>query len=320
MAQTKLADMIVPEKFYAYVVQKTLEKSRLFQSGLIVDMTQQLIDELGGKLVNMPFFNDLTGEDEVVDDSDDIQIDGVSTGSDVAVKLYRARAYGGSDLAADLAGADPMDVIASNFGTWWARRFQTVLLSTLKGALSSTGMAGNTLDLTKLTNADAQNFDADSFIDATHMLGDEEGTLRAVACHSDTLKAMKKADLIDTIKDSEGGDDINVYMGKTVIVDDSMPHDAGVYTTYIFGPGAVGYGEKAPKNPVEADRDPLKGGGFDYIVQRRQFVLHPRGIKWIGNSAKATPSNAELATPANWERVVEPKAVRLVKFVHKIAA
>ena len=111
MAQTKLSDMIVPEIFHNYVVQKTLEKSRVYQSGIIVNMTDQLIDQLGGTTVNMPFFNDLQGNDEVVDESQDITVAGVTTGKEVAVKLYRARAYGGTDLAADLAGADPMNVV-----------------------------------------------------------------------------------------------------------------------------------------------------------------------------------------------------------------
>ncbi|MCB1466636.1 MAG: coat protein [Rhizobiaceae bacterium] len=319
MAQTKLSDMIVPEIFHSYVVNKTLEKSRVYQSGIITNMTDQLIDQLGGTTVNMPFFNDLTGNDEVVDESQDISVAGVSTGKEVAVKLYRARAYGGTDLAADLAGADPMNVVMDRFADWWARKMQTTLLATLKGAMSAANMSANALDISALTGG-AQYFDGDSFIDATHMLGDEEGSLTAVAVHSDTLKAMKKADLIDYIKPSDGGADVPVYMGKAVIVDDGMPVTSGTYTTYVFGPGAIGYGEKAPKVPVEADRNPLVGGGWEYIVQRRQFVLHPRGLKWQGTPAKATPDNSELAVGTNWTRAVaEQKAVRMVKFVHKLA-
>lgn len=318
MAATNLANMIVPEIFNQYVVQRTLEKSRLFQSGIAEDMTAVLIDELGGKTVNMPFFNDLTGDDEVVDDADTISVANITTGKDVAVKLYRARAYGGTDLAADLAGADPMNVIIDRFADYWARRFQVTLLKTLEGSMSAASMSGNVLDISGLAGA-AAYFDGDSFIDATHLLGDEETGLRAVAVHSDTLKAMKKADLIDYIKPSDGGADIPTYMGKEVLVDDGMPVSSGNYTTYVFGPGAIGYAEKAPKNPVEADRDALVAGGYDYIVQRRQFVMHPRGIKWKGTPAKATPSNTELATNTNWERVYESKAIRIVKFVHKLA-
>jgi hypothetical protein len=317
MAFTKLADMIVPEIFHSYVVQKTMEKSRLFQSGLIANQTEMLIDQLGGKTVNMPFFNDLTGADEVVDDTTDITVAGVTTGKDVAVKLYRARAYGGTDLAADLAGADPVNVIVDRFADYWQRRFQAALLSTLAGAMGSTLMSPNVFDISGLTGG-AEFFDGDSFIDATHRLGDENSALTAIAAHSDTVKAMKKADLIDFVKPSTGGKEVPVYMGKAVIEDDSMPVSTGVYTTYIFGAGAIGYGEKAPKNPVEVGRDPLKGGGQDYIVQRRQFVMHPLGVKWVGTPAGPTPTNAELATVGNWTRVYDPKVIRIVAFKHKI--
>lgn len=319
MAQTKLSDMIVPEVFHSYVQQLTTQKSRLFQSGIVTDLSDQLIDQLGGTTVNMPFFNDLAGADEVVDDSQTISIGNVTTGSDVAVRLYRARAYGGSDLAADLSGADPMNVIASRFATWWANRMQVALLSVLAGAMGAASMSGNVLDISALTGG-AEDFDGDSFIDATHMLGDEETNLTAVAIHSDTLKAMKKADLIDYILPSDGGKEIPTYMGKSLIVDDGMPVSSGVYTTYLFGPGAIGYGEKAPKTPVESDRDPLVGGGYEYMVMRRQFVLHPRGVKWIGTSTLATPSNSELATTGNWSRVYDSKTIRLVAFKHKLAA
>ena len=48
--------------------------------------------------------------------------------------------------------------------------------------------------------------------------------------------------------------------------------------------------------------------------------MHPRGVKWIGTPVKSTPGNAELATPANWTRVWQPKNIRIVKFVHKLPA
>ena len=103
------------------------------------------------------------------------------------------------------------------------------------------------------------------------MLGDEQGGLNGVAVHSLTLKAMVKADLIDFVPDSQGKLTIPTYLGKTVLVDDSMPvTGAGanrVFTTYIFGPGAIGYGERRPKVPVEVERQALKGMGQEYIVE-----------------------------------------------------
>ncbi|QOZ17883.1 coat protein [Bradyrhizobium sp. CCBAU 21365] len=318
--------MIVPTKFNKYVQVLSTQKSELFQSGIITDLSSVIDAEIEGKTVNMPFFNDLDASDaeQILDDTTDLTVSKMTTGQDVAVKLLRGKAFGSSDLAADLSGADPIDAIANRFADWWNKRMQTALLATLAGAMGSTDMAANVNDISTLTGG-AENFDADSFIDAAFLLGDEQGGLNAVAVHSLTLKAMVKADLIDFVPDSQGKLTIPTYLGKTVIVDDSMPvTGAGanrVFTTYIFGPGAVGFGEKSPKVPVEVERQALKGMGQEYIVNRRQWVMHPRGVKWLGtNQAGVTPSNTELADVANWKRVYDAKIIRIVAFKHKLAA
>jgi hypothetical protein len=321
MAEAKLADMIVPTEFNSYVELETTKKSRLFQSGIIQDLTSEIDAQLAGTTVNMPFFNDLDTDDAevVLTDTTDLTVSGITTGQDVAVKLLRGKAFGGTDIAGDLSGADPVSAIGNRFAQWWSRRMQAALLSTMKGAFAAASMSENVLDISGLTGG-AENFDADSFIDAAFLLGDEAGGLTAVGVHSATLKAMIKADLIDFVKDSTGVLDVPTYLGKEVIVDDSMPVTTGVYTTYLFGPGAIGYGTKSPKVPVEVERQALKGMGQEYIVNRKQWVMHPRGVKWKGTAAGPTPTNTELAVGTNWERVYESKLIRMVAFKHKLAA
>jgi hypothetical protein len=326
MTATALADMIVPTKFNKYVQVLSTQKSELFQSGIITDLSSVIDAEIEGKTVNMPFFNDLDASDaeQVLDDNSDLTVSKISTGQDVAVKLLRGKAFGSTDLAADLSGADPIDAIANRFADWWNKRMQTALLSALAGAMGAASMAANVNDISALTGG-AQYFDADSFIDSAFLLGDEQGGLTGVAVHSLTLKAMVKADLIDYIPDSQGKLTIPTYLGKSVIVDDGMPvSGAGatrIFTTYIFGPGAIGYGERSPKVPVEVERQALKGMGQEYIVNRRQWVMHPRGVKWLGGTqAGVTPANSELATATNWQRVYDPKIVRIVAFKHMLAA
>ncbi|MCP1757842.1 major capsid protein [Bradyrhizobium elkanii] len=326
MTETRLADMIVPTKFNKYVQTLSTQKSELFTSGIITDLTSVIDSEIEGKTVNMPFFNDLDASDseQVLDDSTDLTVGKMTTGQDVAVKLLRGKAFGTSDLAADLSGADPIDAIANRFADWWNKRMQTALLSTLSGAMGAASMAANVNDISGLTGG-AQYFDADSFIDSAFLLGDEQGGLTGVAVHSLTLKAMVKADLIDFVPDSQGKLTIPTYLGKSVLVDDSMPvSGAGatrIFTTYIFGPGAIGFGEKSPKVPVEVERQALKGMGQEYIVNRRQWVMHPRGVKWLGGTqAGVTPSNVELATATNWQRVYDAKLVRIVAFKHMLAS
>lgn len=316
---TQLADMIIPERFNDYIVERTAELSRLRNSAMLTDMSELLGDKMGGTTVNMPFFKDLSGDDQLVDDTDDLEIKSISTGSDIAAKLYRAQVFGATDLSADLSGADPIGAIVELFAQYWSRTEEKILLKVLQGAMSSSSMSSNVLDISQLAGA-ASVFDAESFLDACAKLGDRQDDLAAVAVHGDTYSLMKKLDLIDFIPDSESKKVIPTYMGHLLIVDDSMPKDNGVYDTYIFGNGCIGFAQAAPKNPVEFGRDPLINGGQDYVVHRRFFVMHPRGIKWVGTPAKATPSDTELADKDNWERVYEAKNIKIVRFRHKLVA
>jgi hypothetical protein len=281
MAATLLADVIVPELFNNYVIERTAQKSLLRQSGVIADMSELLGDKLGGTTVNMPFFQDLTGADEVVDDTANLTINNITTSQDVAVKLYRAKVFGASDLSGDLAGTDPMAAIATLFADWWVRTEQVTLLKTLEGAFGAASMSGNVLDITALTGG-AAVFDAEAFLDAIALLGDRQDELAGVIVHSDVYRLMKGADLITYIKPSEGEKMIPTYMGHYLLVDDTMPVSNGNYTTYIFGAGAIGYAQAPTKVPVEVGREALQGGGTDYIVNRKHFVMHPRGVKWQG--------------------------------------
>ena len=68
MAGTTLSDVIVPQLFTPYVIQKTMEKSALYNCGIIVNDTKfrRTGFTKASPLVNMPFFEDLTGESEPV--------------------------------------------------------------------------------------------------------------------------------------------------------------------------------------------------------------------------------------------------------------
>lgn len=68
---------------------------------------------------------------------------------------------------------------------------------------------------------------------------------------------------------------IPTYMGKRVIVDDGMPLDGDVFTSYIFGEGAIGLGNGAAPVPTETDRDALAGD--DILINRQHFVTSKRG-------------------------------------------
>lgn len=319
-AQTRIADVIVPEVFNPYVIQRTAELSALSQAGIISNNPElDALAAAGGKLINMPFWDDLSGEDEVLSDADDWALTPakIVAGQDVAALFMRGKAWAVNDLAKALSGDDPMAAVGSLVADYWARRRQALLFAMLKGVFASASMAGNLHDISE-SAGDAALISGETFVDATQKMGDAKEKLTAVGMHSAVVAYLTKRDLIQTLPDSEGKPTIKVFLNKRVIEDDGCPNEAGVYTTYLFGQGAIGLGNGAAPVPTETDRDKL--AGTDILINRQHFVLHPRGVKFTNASvAGASPSNTEAALAANWSRVYENKNIRIVCFKHKIA-
>ena len=92
---------------------------------------------------------------------------------------------------------------------------------------------------------------------------------------------------------------------------------ANAYPIYLFGAGAIAYNERQDAISLETDRDIILGQ--DILTSRRVFTMHPRGIKWTGDAAGVTPTNAELATGTNWELVEDAKNVLITKLIARVA-
>lgn len=314
MAKTKISDVIVPEVFNPYVVQRTMELSALYNSGIIANNPE--LDRLatsGGTTINMPYWEDLNGDDEVLSDSGALTPDKITAGQDIAVLLMRGKAWSANDLAKALSGSDPMAAIGDLVAEYWARMMQKTLIKLLDGAFTGTDMTNKVHDISSLSADNTIN--GETFLDALQLMGDAKDKLTGVVMHSATETQLRKNNLIQTELDSNNKP-ISLFMEKRVIVDDSCPVTSGAYTTYLFGQGAIGLGNGAAPVPTETDRDSLAGD--DILINRKHYILHPRGVKWIGSAAGSSPTNAELATGTNWSKVYEDKAIRMVKFVHKL--
>lgn len=318
MAATKIADVIVPEVFNPYVIERTTSLSALYNSGIIQTVPGlDILGQRGGTTIAMPFWNSLSGAEEVLSDTTPLGVDKVTASQDVAVLHARGKAWGVNDLAKALAGDDPMAAIGDQLAAYWAERWQAQLIATLGGVFAAASMSANVSDISAASGS-AAVISADTTVDAIYKLGDAAGGLAAFAMHSAVVAKLVKDDLIDFALDSQGRPTIPTYLGKRVIVDDGMPVSSGVYTSYLFGPGAIGYGEGNAPVPTETDRDSLQGE--DILINRRHFVLHPRGVKWVGTPAGVSPTNVELAVGTNWTRVYNAKNIRIVQFKARIAA
>lgn len=315
MAKTQISDVIVPEVFNPYVVQRTMELSALYNSGIISNNPE--LDRLassGGTTINMPYWEDLNGEDEVLSDDGALTPAKITAGQDIAVLLMRGKAWSANDLAKALSGSDPMAAIGDLVAEYRARRMQATLIKILTGAFAGTDMTNKVKDISAL-EGDLAKINGETFLDALQLMGDAKDKLTGVIMHSATETQLRKNNLIQTELDSNNKP-ISLFMEKRVIVDDTCPVTSGAYTTYLFGQGAIGLGNGAAPVPTETDRDSLAGD--DILINRWHNIIHPRGVKWIGTAAGASPTNEELAIGTNWSRVYEDKAIRMVKFIHKL--
>lgn len=311
---TKIADIIEPEVFNPYFINRTTEMARFYMGGIVSNDAQlNALATAGGRTITMPFWNDLTGNDEVLSDSNPLTPGKIDSGTDVARLHMRGRAWGANDLAQALSvgRADPMAAIGDLVAEYWARRMQALLLSSLTGVFAD-NTANDGADMT--AGADNVPFDANLFIDGQATFGDAIGGYSGVAFHPVIYHNLKKIDNISFEKQSEGALEVETYRGLRVIVDRNMPVTSGTYTTYLFGQGAIGFGQGAAPVPSETDRDSLLGE--DYLITRQHFILHPRGVAWQeGGVAGESPTNAEVAAAARWDRVYEREQVRIARIL-----
>lgn len=322
MAGTTLADVIVPELFNPYVINRTAERSALFQSGIITRTPE--FDRLASEAArthNMPFFEDLTGDAQNIVEGNKATVNKITSNKDVSTTIMRLQAWSATALAGALAGSDPMAAIGNLVADYWQREYQKNLIAILTGVFASDSMKDHVLDISTGTGK-AANMSASAFIDALQLMGDAQDKVTCVAMHSATKAYLKKQNLIVTERDSNSVE-FDTYQDRRVIVDDGCPVSNGVYTTYLFGIGAIAFGEGTPVDFVQSEvyRDPSLGAGEDTLYNRHAFIMHPRGVAWT-NKVRAnveSPSMAELKDATNWNRVYESKQVRLVAIKHKLS-
>jgi len=334
-----VADVIVPSVFSPYVQTLTEEKSRLISSGALArDSALDSALAGGGLTYNEPSFKDLDN------DADNVASDTLATTStpnkigsmtEIQVRLSRNNSWSSGDLAADLAGADPMGAIAGRVAAYWARRLQAAFVATITGVYADNAAAPTgtehvqndmTYDISGAGFTDGvTNFSAEAFLDAAVTMGDSMDDLSLVMMHSIVYNRALKNNLIDFIPDSTNAAaaKIPTFLGRQVIVDDGVTRSSGVFQTWLFGAGAIRMGMGSPKTPTEVDRKPDAGNGSgqETLYNRTEWIIHPVGYQYaVASPAKGGPSNAStsgnLAHLDSWVRVFpERKQIKMARLI-----
>lgn len=334
MATTRLSDIIDVKVFRDLPQVDGPEKTAFFDAGIVT--RNGLLDEIAsgpGKIVELPFWNDLDGSVEVNYSTDNPASSAtpqkINQGSQIARKAFVNQGWQAADLASELAmGGTAMEAIRARTDRYFARQWQRRLVAACNGLLAD-NVAANSGDMVVKVAAEATGsqtadtrFNRDAFTEAAFTMGDAKSGLTAIAVHSAVHKQMVKNDDIVYIPDSQGQLTIPTYMGLRVIVDDGMTVTAGTtsgfkYTSVLFGAGAFGYGVGSPEVPVEVERGAAAGdgGGIETLWVRNTWLLHPFGFQQTGTPAGVSFTNAELQAATSWARVLDRKLIPMAFLV-----
>lgn len=337
MASTLLSDVIIPAVYESYTAVDSPELTAFFQSGVAV--RNAVLDNAfsgGGNIVHLPFWKDIDATVEPnysTDNPADVSVPNKVVAGEMVARIAQSnQSYSAADLVSELAGSDPMQQVRNRFGTYWTRQWQRRLIATVRGVLAknvasfSSDMVNSVALETTVGVTSANLFSRKAFTGAAFTLGDAFGEILAIAVHSIVYKTMVDNDDITFERPSETDPNVPInlgnqpfFLGKRVIVDDGMPVIPGTtsgfkYVCALFGEGVIGYGEGSPKVPTEIFRAPDRGngGGVETLYERKSMIIHPFGHAFLsGSVAGQSPTNAELALAANWNRVIERKNVPL---------
>lgn len=335
MATTKLAQLYNPLPFDDGVDEDFTELNAFLRSGIMVEYSQYTeMANQGGMIGEIPFFKPLVTSAEPDYTTDDNTSFSTPLNTSTGKQIYRlakmGRAWSTMDFAREvgLVGMDPLAAITRKVAKYWAVITEKRLIAAATGVMAD-NIANDSSDMVNAIYSDAATpaattiISAEAILDTRQTAGDHQMMFSAIAMHSVTFNTLNKANLIDFIPDSRGEVNFPVYLGMSVVVDDSLTVTAGSnspsYTTILFAPGAFGFGRGRAEVPSEMDRVPSSGdgGGEDILYTRQNPIIHPQGFQFISGSISGnTATLAELAAAAQWDRVIDRKLTGMAFLVH----
>lgn len=327
-AVVQISDIYNPLTFGRRTQQAQLQLNRFLRSGIAVnDPLIQAQLGTGGNIGDMSNFAPLTtGEPNYSTDNPASDSTPANISSQLAKfrSAARNKSWSTMDLARELALQDPVAAITGRIGQYWATDDEQRLLASLLGILADNEANDNedmVIDVaTDSSDAvtDAERIGGERVIDGLQTMGDHKDKITTIAMHSAIHTRLQKQNLIAYVRDADQNIMFETYMGKRLIVDDSLPAVAGsnriTYTCIMFGPGAVATATGRVLVPSEMERKPASGdgGGQDIIYSRVHNVWAPYGFSFLSASvAGKSATYAELKLAANWNRVWERKNIPL---------
>lgn len=291
----------------------------------------------GSNQFTVPFYGVLGGDDDNYDGTSNMTVTDPTGGAQTGVVYGRMHAWRDKDFIRDFnSGANPMQQISSQVAKYWNKKRQNRLIGIMNGVFGISDDNTDLWDAWQLhtlniaaasgSATDANKVDAASAAEAVQKaVGDNSGIFSLAVMHSKVAFNLSKLGLLQFRKytDAAGIErtlNIADWNGYTVIVDDGVPQDATgsdiKYTTYLFGNGAIQRASAPVDTPVEVSRVVLEGGGYNLLATRLRETLHPNGFTYTLGSGVISPSDAQLATSAQWSLAgVDPKNIAMARII-----
>ncbi len=317
---TVLSDLIQRPQFMKGMLLASLRRSVFWNSGVIQTDSELTrgIQAKTGTSMDFDYFLDLDpNEPNISDDSNtNAPVDGIGTQTSHAVFNYRNRAWGAKNITANISTTgDPMMAIAERIGAYWGTQMDLALMSIVDGIFAD-NVLNDASDM--VNNQSGTPVDINMILDTRQTSGDAGDVYGAMICHSAIVTSLKKQGVTDRIYDVNTGAFLYESLsGLRLVPNDSVPSNAGNYTSYLIGGAAFGYGEGTPKRAIEVEYDALTGNGAgqEILINRKEFCIHPYGFSFTGTPASLSPTNAEFALDTSWDRDVERKRVPLASLI-----
>ena len=320
----------------AYTSEPDPTSLALLESGAMVedDLIASLISE-GSNYYALPFYKDIEGNEVNYDGATNITTDDSESGVQNGVVYGRAKGWEATSFVKDFSTADPMGNILRRIQKWKSKKVQARVISILEAVLGITGTGdyadweNHKMNIASATSTitDANKIDLTTLRDlAVQANGDEADDYALAIMHSAVANRLSQFNVLEFFKYNDArGQEADVKVGRSgnmiVLICDEVPHatnqttSAMEYTTYVLGRGALGHASAPVEKPTEIARDAAKNGGTDYLYTRYRETIHPYGFSFYMANLPVSPTDAQLATSANWSIVYNPKNIYIGRLI-----
>jgi hypothetical protein len=325
MAATRISDLIIPAVVVPNILEKSLSSNRLVTSGLIsLNPSTSAKLAQGGLTFGINTLRPIadTAGDPNVSTDDPTQFavpKKIASRSMTGVRLEFNDSFAAMDVTESVTGVDATNFVISQASdlvtTWRAKSLFSVLKGVINKTVSPTLVNAINLE-TSAGQTAANKYSAGALLDTMSIWGDAASDEKVFLVMNSRMKRqLQAAEINNFVPASKTDINFPTYMGMPYVVDDAAAVDrAGttsgiVATMYVVRAGAIEFAYAPVQNALELTREPLAGfgGGETIVVMRDAFSYHINGTKWVGSAANTHPTFAELATPANWQKVYADK-------------